>query len=666
MTTLLPLLLLAGSGQADPSFDSYRAHIAAADAALGRSDLKQARAWLASAPDRFRGWEWDYLAAESDHSVASFRASELSVTKVQTSPDGSLVATASADGAIRLWDAETMAARGELKGHGAAVFGLAFSADGSKLVTTGRDNSIRLWDVATRSEIGKLGEHPVTPYNAAFTPDGKRVVSVGWRMHPEKRQPVGLIRVWDVATRTMLNDQDYTTHPISCLTFSPDGKTCFIGTWEYQVAVFDMESYRVLREIVPKESPAYKAVDWVELDPKGGRLVTACKDKTAKFFGLESGAQSGEMAHRGHVTSARFTGDGEWLVTSSQDNAIRVWRASDGTEVARLLGHDAPVNCVAVTPSGRRAFSGDTSGMVRVWDIAKPTGYAPTFSLPGGWSAVFSPDGTRLASGSNSNQIEIRDAKTLATVSTLTGFGALVVDVAWSPDGAAIVGGSNDGTFRAFDVTTGKERWTFKGKGQMRAADWSRDGRFVASGDGSTGIGYVWDAATGKVLVERPMAAGTVCVAFLPDSRRVAFASDKEIVVLELPSGRLARAITGAKTAVCDIAIRPDGQSLAVGELAGEVESFRLRDGKKEWSFKADGSQWGVCYSPDGTRVASTGYDFATHLFDARTGREVFAIRDLPIQGFDVRFSPDGHRLAYMGGSGQVWIADRRPWRERG
>ena len=44
-----------------------------------------------------------------------------------------------------------------------------------------------------------------------------------------------------------------------------------------------------------------------------------------------------------------------------------------------------------------------------------------------------------------------------------------------------------------------------------------------------------------------------------------------------------------------------------------------------------------MSFSPDGGRLASTGYDFAMHLWDPGTGLEVFSVRDLPTEGFDVR-----------------------------
>lgn len=664
MSALICLALLAGPGKPDPELQSYRAHIEAASSALARGSSRQALEWLQAAPIKRRGWEWDYLMAQCDSSIASFEASEKSITKVQVSPDGSTLATASADGTVSLWDTATLSAKGILKGHTNSVFGLGFSPDGRMIVTTSRDNSIRLWDVEAAKEIGVLGDHPVTPYSAGFAPDGRKVVSVGWRSHPETKGPVGLIRVWDVESRKMLHSQDYTTHPLSCLTFTPDGKQCLIGTWEYQTAFMDMESYKITREVTPKESPVYKAVDWVDLDPKGGRLLTATKDKTAKLFSMEAGDEIQSLSHGGQVTSARFAHDGRWIITSCQDGAVRIFDAKSFQQMAALQAHGQPISCVAVTPDGTRAFSGDITGRVYVWDTSRPEAISPSIENAGAWSCVFSPDGRKIAQGTNLRKIQIRDARDTSLLAESPAFGSLVVDVDWSPNGEKVVGGSNDGTVRAFDSEFRKELWSFKGKGQFRAVDWSSDGRFVAAGDGGTGFAHLIDSETGREVWRHKMAAGTLAAAISHDSKVVAFGSAREIKLFSSAEGRLVRTIE-AGSEVYELAFSPDGSSVAAGEGSGLVQVFGVGDGRLKWERKTDGGQWGLHFSPDGKRLASIGYDFALHFWDPKTGAEVFALRDLPIQGFDVRFSPNGQQLAYMGGSGQTWIIDRRKYRDR-
>lgn len=664
MLPLAPLLLLQVPDPAAAAFQSYRAHIAAAHEALRAGDVRRTRAWLAQAPTAHRGWEWHHLMAETDLSEGIVQLAPTGLTRVEVSPDGRTLATAGADGAVRLWEAATLAPRGELKDHTGSVTALAFAPDGRLLVSAGRDNTLRLWDPVQGRALGLLGEHPTAPYACAFTPDGKRLLSVGWRRHPEKGHPVGLIRIWDVASRTLVASVDHTTHPISSLAISPDGRTAYLGCWEETVAVFDVATGTVTATWKPQASATYKAVDFVALDPQGGRLLAACKDKTAKLFDLATGKHLQDLPHGGHVTSARFTHPGGPVVTASQDGAVRLFTAA-GEPLARLLGQGAPLTALALSPEGTRAWSVDGEGRLALWDLSAPTAFAPAFSLAGGWSCVFSPDGSRIASGTNGKVIQVRDARTLALTTTSAPFGSLAVDVAWSPKSDRFAGGGNDGSFRVFEAATGRQVWAAEGKGQVRSAAWSADGRLVAAGAGGSGEAKVWEAASGKELSRVTFAPGTISAAFHPQGHWVAFAAGKEIRLVAPETGQLLRTIPGAPAAILDLAISPGGDWAAVGCTDGTVATFATADGRPGWSAKTDGAQWGVAYSPDGLRVATTGYDFALHLWEARSGAEVFALRDLPQQGFDVHFSPDGHRLAHMSGTGQVWILDRRPWRER-
>jgi WD40 repeat protein len=81
---------------------------------------------------------------------------KLAVLDADFSPDGNLLATASADRTARLWDMRTGAEAGTLAGHGAEVDSLAFSHDGKYLATASYDLTVKVWDLKTRSEVATI------------------------------------------------------------------------------------------------------------------------------------------------------------------------------------------------------------------------------------------------------------------------------------------------------------------------------------------------------------------------------------------------------------------------------------------------------------------------------------------------------------------------------
>ena len=118
-----------------------------------------------------------------------------------------------------------------------------------------------------------------------------------------------------------------------------------------------------------------------------------------------------------------------------------------------LEGHTEPVWSVAFSPDGTRLASGSSGGGVRLWDVASGE---PTATLEGHtepvWSVAFSPDGTRLASGSSGGGVRLWDVASGKPITTLEGHTSWVLSVAFSPDGTRLASGSGDGTILLWGV----------------------------------------------------------------------------------------------------------------------------------------------------------------------------------------------------------------------
>ena len=96
---------------------------------------------------------------------------------IMYSPDGALLAVAGSIG-IWLYDAETYQEIALLTGHTDRVLSVAFSPDGSTLASVSADNTIRFWDAASSDPLHRLTGHASSVYSVAFSPDG----STHWRV----------------------------------------------------------------------------------------------------------------------------------------------------------------------------------------------------------------------------------------------------------------------------------------------------------------------------------------------------------------------------------------------------------------------------------------------------------------------------------------------------
>jgi WD40 repeat protein len=104
--------------------------------------------------------------------VTTLRGHKDGVTEVVFSPDGSLLATSSVDGSVKLWSVPARREVATLRGHREGVLGVAFSPDGRTLASAGAEGSVKLWNLPTLREIAWL-RHGGTITGVRFSPDGR-------------------------------------------------------------------------------------------------------------------------------------------------------------------------------------------------------------------------------------------------------------------------------------------------------------------------------------------------------------------------------------------------------------------------------------------------------------------------------------------------------------
>jgi WD40 repeat protein len=212
------------------------------------------------------------------------------VLSLAFSPEGKLLATASHDNLIKLWDVTTGREVRALAGHIKSVKAVAFSADGRQLVSDGYDDTVRVWDVSTGRELSHYQSKGFSHFEAvAFTPDG-RAVAVGW-------QPDGL-KLLDVSNGREL------------FTF---GESKYFGGGKSAAISFDVKTLAV--------------ADYYEDGTKLWNFTTGALRATLK-------------GHTNDVYAIAFSPDGKLILTGSKDAIAKLWDAATGTELASLVAID--------------------------------------------------------------------------------------------------------------------------------------------------------------------------------------------------------------------------------------------------------------------------------------------------------------------------------------
>jgi WD40 repeat protein len=589
------------------------------------------------------------------------------VTSLAFSGDGRWLATASADGTARLWDAkQPQTAPVVLAGHQGAINALAISADSRWLATASEDHTTRLWDLkAAHPSVSPvvLGGHTERASYVAFSSTGRWLATAS---HGDNT-----VWLWD------MTDPAHTGHimthkgpvdegVINAIAFSPDERRLAV-TFGYIFQLWDLTA----------------------ADPPAKPLL--------------------QGRHEQWILAVGFSPDGHWLATVAIDALVKLWDLTVVDPAAHpivLYGHRAAINALAFSSTGRWLATAGQDATVRLWDLADPT--IPSVVLRGHESAInaltFSPDGLRLATASNDAQARLWDIPdpSLDRV-VMHGHRGIVRAVAFSPDGQRLVTGSDDKTARVWNVTNPQaDPLVLPGGGPVTAVSFSLDGHWLATGSNNAPSPRLWKLTTADpAIVPIILGQNANLMAFSPDGRwLVTTGLDGNLRLWKMDNGTPSPDLSSCEQQepVRGWVFSDDGSEMATLSFGDTARLLRLtdknpcsapfaipagpmvsdlavsRDGgwlaTASWEPENKAKLWqltgavpphlsavlqfkdrvsSVAFSPDAHWLAAAAHDQTVQLLDM-TDPTKAPISLLGHQGrmFDVAFSPDGQSLASL------------------
>jgi WD40 repeat protein len=452
---------------------------------------------------------WDLRQGMRPARVATLAPGKQPMWDVAFSPSGRTMATSNVDGTVTFWDVSDPShplSVGAIQGHGSAVYRIAFSLDGKLLATASDDGTSSLWDVSDPkhpTELSTLTGHTGWVDAVAFSPDGHLLATAGKDATPllwDIRHPGAPIRLAPLTGHT---------GPVYGLSFSPDGLTLASTSTDWTGILWDLTD-----PIHPRRQSTLTGftdtVTTVAFSPDGQTLATGNGDHTIVLWNVaDRGHPSRTETLSGHtdrVTTLAFSPHRDMLVSGSWDGSAILWYTSMRPEPALLdtvlSSTSSSVASAAISPDGRTLVTGNSDGTSDLWDLSyrsqaywirNLTGHSQEVS-----GVAFSPDGKTLATASLDHYVilwNLADRSHPTQVAKLDGDNS-VLSVAFSPDGRSLAATTEDNKAILWDVSdpTHPNRMSeLPGyQGFLTSLAFSPDRRTLVTG-GTDGVATVWD-----------------------------------------------------------------------------------------------------------------------------------------------------------------------------
>lgn len=280
------------------------------------------------------------------------------------SPEGDKLAAAGYK-LVKIWDASALHELGSLEGHASFVWGVDWSPDGQYLASASQDGTVQLWDANTFENIGEL--RTGWAFSVDWSPDSL-FLAAGTQAGP--------VQIWEM--ENMAQVQEFAgTSPVISLAWKPDGELIAQGLLDGKIIVRNVEDGAIVNSLIgnPQTRSDVNGLVW---SPDGTKLVSAHQDEFVRIWGLGNDPQK-RLAledHQGWVRGLAWSPNNRCIASGGQDANVKIWDASDGDLLTSLSGGTQPIWSLSWSPSGQILAAADgiylsstVHGIIWIWDI---------------------------------------------------------------------------------------------------------------------------------------------------------------------------------------------------------------------------------------------------------------------------------------------------------
>jgi hypothetical protein len=253
--------------------------------------------------------------------------------------------------------------------HGlfAAIKSIAISPHLPIVATASEDKTIRLWEIDTGREIAILTGHQKSVETIVFHPHHSGLLYSGDRG--------GIIKLWRVVDGEELNSIDTQQNKVNALAISPDGKLLISGGSDKTIKIWDLslndEQSTIHHHVTLKYHQL--SVNSLAFNPVEGdvKFASVSSDRRVLLWGLESKTPLSILtAHTQAVKTLAFSPDGKLLATAGDDGFIQIWDIDNRQLIQTLSAHPWTISALSFLADGNTLISASWDGTIKFWQIS--------------------------------------------------------------------------------------------------------------------------------------------------------------------------------------------------------------------------------------------------------------------------------------------------------
>uniref|UniRef100_A0A0B7K5Q0 Mitochondrial division protein 1 n=1 Tax=Bionectria ochroleuca TaxID=29856 RepID=A0A0B7K5Q0_BIOOC len=537
------------------------------------------------------------------------------------------------------------------EGHSGTVNSVAFSPDSTLIASASSDKSVRVWNSAT-GECPLIISHEEPVREALFTPvpgsiatvSGCKVqlwhVETGARLQHSQDCGIdakltfmdGLVTTWDTYTGGSFGIKIADEPEVQIDSGSLETKAACLSQDAKWLAVADVKKIRYIHTKSGRCTWELQHYD----DPitsmalsHNSKMLAIASFRCIWLLNVDMGVKPHGVfyCHTYGIVVLRFSHNSALLATGDNDGTITLWHTDTAKSILTLEGHSNTITSIVFSHDSTLLASASVDRTIRVWDVDTQEASAPSEDQSGiTCASAFSEDLKVIASHSSSyDTIQLWDVATGKCLHVLKDHPATIFGmITFSPDSQLLASTSFRRPFNVWRVQTG-ERTDISTAGHYDGVStmaFSPDSTLIACGffEGKVGL---WDVSTAKGYETRINHSSMVTsLKFSTDSNiLVSVSTSGTIQIVGLKSDGYYKELKGHNGAISSFTLSNDSSQLVTGLADKTAKLWDVESGNCIQTFQGHNDDIrAVTMSEDSKSIISVSRDGTSRVWDASTG----------------------------------------------